>query len=158
MNPAKTFRVSLRPARARLSGPAPLWQGNEHGHLLAVASVLVAEEVDEVALLELDGDQDVRGRGTRKQQLAGGHDWCCIERLRVRRYGRDIPVICSLRRLLTPGRRQLINLPCTRINDAYYFDVCDSKRPLGFSAIAPERRAVAAARAIGSATLLGSQD
>ena len=46
---------------------AALWQGNEHGHLLAVAPVLVAEEMDEVTLFERDGDQYVSGRANRKQ-------------------------------------------------------------------------------------------
>jgi hypothetical protein len=29
------------------------------------------------------------------------------------------------------------NLPCFRVNDACYFDVRDSKRPIGFSAANP---------------------
>ena len=42
--------------------------------------VLIAEDMDEVALLEPDRDQDVSGRGTRKQQMPNRHGRHCPER------------------------------------------------------------------------------
>src|SRR4051812_6651900 len=42
---------------------------DEHADLLAVAAIPVAELCDEVALLEVDADQDVAGGGDREEQV-----------------------------------------------------------------------------------------
>src|SRR5262245_64890164 len=54
-------------------GEAAPRQRDQHGDVLAVAAILVAEQADEVALLELDGDQDVAGGGQREQQMPRRH-------------------------------------------------------------------------------------
>jgi hypothetical protein len=47
--------------------------GNEHGNLLPVAAILFAENIDEVALFQLDGNQNVAGGCHGEQQVARGH-------------------------------------------------------------------------------------
>src|SRR6202162_4164159 len=89
-------RVALRRG-CRGAGPpdqSAAWQRNEYGDLPAVAAVLVAEHRDEIALLELDGDQDVAGGRHRKQQVAGGHRWGAPEREQETQIDRvpDVPV------------------------------------------------------------------
>src|SRR5215471_605077 len=49
---------ALRRCRRADLGFAP---GYQHRHARFIAAVLVAEEPDEIALLKLDGDEDVRG-------------------------------------------------------------------------------------------------
>ena len=46
---------------------------NQHGRVLAVAAILVAELLDQVALFQLDADQDVAGDHHREQQMTNGH-------------------------------------------------------------------------------------
>ena len=48
-------------------------QRDEHGRALAVAAILVAELLDQVALFQLDADQDVAGDHHREQQMTNGH-------------------------------------------------------------------------------------
>ena len=48
-------------------------QRDQHRHLLAIATVLIAEQVDQIALLEPDADQDIAGGRDREQQMAGRH-------------------------------------------------------------------------------------
>jgi hypothetical protein len=45
---------------------------NEHGNLLPVAAILFAENIDEVALFQLDGNQNVAGGRHGEQQVARG--------------------------------------------------------------------------------------
>src|SRR5581483_9266882 len=60
--------------RGRALGPAAR-QRDQHRDLQAVAAILLAEQGDEVALLELDADQDVAGGRDRKQKMARRHGW-----------------------------------------------------------------------------------
>src|SRR5262245_40338571 len=53
---------------------------NEHPDLSAVALVLLAEQPDEVALLQEDADEEVRGRHRREQEMPDRHDRRCPER------------------------------------------------------------------------------
>src|ERR1700722_10444089 len=46
---------------------------DQHGRALAVAAILVAELPDQVALFQLDADQDVAGDHHREQQMANAH-------------------------------------------------------------------------------------
>ena len=48
-------------------------QRDQHRHLLAIATVLIAEQVDQIALLEPDADQDIAGGPHGEQQMAQGH-------------------------------------------------------------------------------------
>src|SRR6267143_1283593 len=51
----------------------PFQEREEHGHALTVLAVGVAEEGDEVALFELNGDEDVACGGDGEQQVADRH-------------------------------------------------------------------------------------
>src|SRR5581483_10703525 len=46
---------------------------DQHRHLLAIAAVLIAEQLDQVALLQMDADQNVAGGGEGEQQVADRH-------------------------------------------------------------------------------------
>ena len=51
-------------------GPVNLRRkGDEHGRVLAVAAILVAELLDQIALFQLDADQNVAGDHHREQQM-----------------------------------------------------------------------------------------
>src|SRR5215216_6559069 len=50
-----------------------LRQRDQHRYLLAVAAVLVAEQRNEIALLQPDADQDVAGGRDGEQQMSGRH-------------------------------------------------------------------------------------
>src|SRR6266700_8233282 len=50
-------------------------QREQHGYAPSIAAILVAEQCDEIALLELDADQDVAGRRHREQQVTRRHQW-----------------------------------------------------------------------------------
>src|SRR5262249_26615469 len=73
-----TSLLGLRPRRhtgprsvgIRTSRLAP---GDEHSHPLAIALVILAEEVHEVVLFEEDADEDVRRRHCREQEMPDGH-------------------------------------------------------------------------------------
>src|SRR5579864_1040676 len=58
---------------ARPAGALAARQRNQHGDLLAVPAVLVAELSDEVPLFEPDADQNVARGRQRKQQMTRGH-------------------------------------------------------------------------------------
>src|SRR4051812_34089396 len=60
--------------RRALSAAARQWQ--QHADVLAVAPVLVAEQADQIAFFELDGDQDVAGGRNCEQQVARRHRGC----------------------------------------------------------------------------------
>jgi len=57
------FRIGEPAARKR----------NEHGCVLAVAAILVAELLDQIVLFQLDADQNVAGDHDRKEQMTNGH-------------------------------------------------------------------------------------
>src|SRR5450432_2205584 len=46
---------------------------DEHGRVLAVVPILVAELLDQTALFQLDSDQNVAGDHHREQQMTNGH-------------------------------------------------------------------------------------
>src|SRR4051794_22275693 len=49
------------------------WKRNEHGRMLTIAPILLAKLLDQIALLQLDTDQDVGGDRDRKKQMTDGH-------------------------------------------------------------------------------------
>src|SRR5471030_1068546 len=49
---------------------------NEHRDLLAVAAIIIAEHVHEIALLEQDADDDVGRQDSGQQQMALGQHRC----------------------------------------------------------------------------------
>src|SRR6266566_9789922 len=50
-------------------------QRKQHGYAPSIAVILVAEQSDEIALFELDADQDVASRRHCKQQVTRSHQW-----------------------------------------------------------------------------------
>src|SRR6516165_6472849 len=69
-----------RPPTIRASPSGQLApERNEHPDLSAVALVLLAEQLDEVSLLQEDADEDVGGRHGREQQMSDRHDGGCPE-------------------------------------------------------------------------------
>ena len=62
-----------RGAGAGPRGPAAPRQRNKHRDLFSIAPVLVAKQPDQVALFQLDRDQDVAGGRQREQQVSGRH-------------------------------------------------------------------------------------
>jgi hypothetical protein len=46
---------------------------DEHGRVLAVAAILVAELLDQIALFQLDADQNLPRHHHREQQMTNGH-------------------------------------------------------------------------------------
>src|SRR5882672_12385368 len=50
-------------------------QRKQHRNAFFVAAILVAEHCNEIALFELDADQNVTSRRHREQQMARGHQW-----------------------------------------------------------------------------------
>src|SRR5262249_1616981 len=68
---------ALAGAVQQRSAPPPSGQlapgRNEHPDLSAVALVLLAEQLDEVALLQEDPDEDVRGRHGCEQEMPDRH-------------------------------------------------------------------------------------
>src|SRR5438445_507064 len=65
----RTRMLYLRRRRTGLAAG----QRDQHRDLLAIATILVAEQGDHVALLEPDADQDIAGGPDREQQVAGRH-------------------------------------------------------------------------------------
>src|SRR5581483_503058 len=58
----------------RLAGGQPAFRPRqEHAHLAPILAITVAEEVDEVALLEGDADEDVTGGRDGEEQMADRH-------------------------------------------------------------------------------------
>src|SRR5262245_29195671 len=55
-----------RRRRSGTSGEFPPWQRNQHRHLLAIATVLIAEQIDQVAFLKVNSNQNVSGGGDRE--------------------------------------------------------------------------------------------
>ena len=43
---------------------------------LAILAVLIAEEANQVPLLEADANQNVAGSGNGEEQVSRGHHWC----------------------------------------------------------------------------------
>src|SRR5215813_2921848 len=81
---AQRRRQSTCRRRSATIGPCPSGQlapeRNEHPDLGAVALVLLAEQAEEVALLQKDPDEDVRGRHGREQEMPDRHDGSRPER------------------------------------------------------------------------------
>src|SRR4051794_20112020 len=58
--------------RSRVLGAAARPR-QQHADVLPVAAILIAKQIDKVALFELDRDQDVAGGRNREQQMADRH-------------------------------------------------------------------------------------
>jgi len=74
LNPSYCFntRLALDVGVLRI-GELAARKRDEHGRVLAVAAILVAELLDQIVLFELDADQDVAGDHRREQQMANAH-------------------------------------------------------------------------------------
>src|SRR5580704_13638870 len=68
---AWSLRRPVRVRRRGGGGRPP--ERNQHPHLLAVTTILLAELSHQVALLEPDPEEDVAGRRDRERQVSGRH-------------------------------------------------------------------------------------
>jgi hypothetical protein len=106
----------------------PFQEREEHGCALAVLAVGVAEEGDEVALFELNGDEDVASGGNGEQQVADRHPGSGPEGHHEAQVERMADVLIEGGRLETGGRVLLAASVETDLPQPKKVGVADQKR------------------------------
>lgn len=71
--PIASWKAKSRLFRLLRASEFAAWQRDEHGRVLAVAAILLAELLNQIVLLQLDAEQDVTGYQSRKEQMTCGH-------------------------------------------------------------------------------------
>ena len=67
------MRLLLWPGSGLPVDHGATWHWQQHAHLLAIAAILLAEELDQIALFKLNSDQDVAGGRDGEQEVASRH-------------------------------------------------------------------------------------